>query len=136
MNIYIYSSCTSMFFVYHPYFCLHFDWWLRFCHVSIGSVVCKFQFEKHDFPFIHASRSEWVLLHDIEQEGQKQTGEFLLRPQASKANNRVNFSINLLKSYMLRFHLTTKRYPLSTNVLYFHIWLELVEGRFVSNTCG
>ena len=37
---------------------------------------------------------------------------------------------------MFRFHLTTKWYPLSTNVLYFHIRLELVDAEFVSNTCS
>ena len=110
MNIYIYSSCSSMFFVYHPYICPHFDWWLLFHHVVIlvwlwwyGSVVCKFQFEKHDFPCKHAS---------------------------------VNLSTNVLRFYMLLFQRTTKWYPLSTNVLYFHIWLELLEDGFVSNTCN
>ena len=140
MNIYIYFSCSSMFIVYHLYIRPHFDWSLQFHHVIIlvwllryGSVVCKFQFEKYNFPCKHASRAEQVLLHDIEQGGQKQTDEFLLRTQASKANSSVNLSTNLLRFYMWRFHLATKRCPLSVNVLYFHIRLELVEGGFVSN---
>ena len=66
MNIYIYSSCSSMFIVYHLYIHLHFEWWLWFHHVVIlvwllwyGSLVCKFQFEKHDFPYKHASVAAW-----------------------------------------------------------------------------
>ena len=109
-NIYIYSSCSSKFIVSHPYIRPYFDWWLRFHHVVIffwllryGSVVCKFQLEKHNFPCKHAS---------------------------------VNLSTNLLRFYMLRFQLTTERCPLSTNVLYFHIQTELVEGGCVSNTCS
>ena len=110
MNIYIYSSCSPMFIVYHPYICPHFDWWLQFHHIVIlvwvlqnVSVVCKFQLKKHNFPYKHAS---------------------------------INLSIDLLRLYMLRFQLTTKWCPLSTNVLYFHIQLELVEGGFVSNMCS
>ena len=127
-----------MFIVYHPYIHPSFDWWLRLYHVitfiwllQYGSEVCKFPFEKHDFPCKNASRVERVLLHDIEQGGQKQTGEFLLRPQASKSNSSVNLSTILLRFYMLWFRLNTKRY---TNVLYFHVRIELVEGGFVSNT--
>ena len=135
MNIYIYSSCPSMFIVYHPYTRPHFDWWLQFHYVVIlfwllryRSVVYKFQFEKHDF--------SWVLLQDIEQGGQKQIGEFLLRPEASKANTSINLSTNLLKFYILPFHLTTKGYLLSISILYFHIQPELVEGGFVSSMCN
>ena len=36
--------------------------------------------------------AERVLMHDIEQGGQKQTGESLLRSQTSKANSSVNLS--------------------------------------------
>ena len=110
MNICIYSSCSSMFIVYHPYIRPQFGWWLRFYHIVFNvwllpyrSVVCKFQFGKHDFPCKHVS---------------------------------INLLTNLLRFYTLQFHLTTKRYPFSTNVPYFHIPLELVEGRFVSNTCS
>ena len=143
MNIYIYSSCLSMSVVYHPYIHPHFNWWPQFHRVVIlvwslryGSVVCKFQFEKYDVPCKHASRVERVLLHVIKQVGQKQTGEFLLRPQESKANSSVNLSTNLLRFCMVCFHLITKRHPLSTNVLCFHIRFVLVEGGFVFNTCS
>ena len=131
-----------MFIVYHPYTRPHFDWWLQFHYVVIlfwllryRSVVYKFQFEKHDFSCKRVSRAERVLLQDIEQGGKKQTGEFLLRPEACKANSSVNLSTNL-KFYILRFHLTTKGYLLSTSILYFHIQPEPVEGGFVSNMCS
>ena len=132
-----------MFIVCHSYIRALFDWWLWFHQVVIliwllwcRSLVCKFQFEKHDFPWKHTNRAERVLLHDIEQGGQKQTGESLLRPQTSKANSSVNLSTNLLRFYMLRFQLIMKRDPLSTNVLYFQIQPELVESGFVSNMCS